>query len=97
VALIADGRFSGATRGSAIGHVSSEAVDGGPIALVWKGDLIDIGVDQRRIVLAGAGGKELPPKEIEKIFLARAAAWQSNRESTGTASCGYMRKTPFPR
>ena len=45
VALITDGRFSGATRGAAIGHVSPEAVEGGPIAFVENGDLIEIDID----------------------------------------------------
>lgn len=46
VALITDGRFSGATRGAAIGHVSPEAVMGGPIAFVKNGDIIDIDIDK---------------------------------------------------
>ncbi len=46
VALITDGRFSGATKGPAIGHVSPEAYAGGPIALVEEGDLIDIDIDK---------------------------------------------------
>lgn len=45
VALITDGRFSGATRGASIGHCSPEAADGGPIALVEEGDLIEIDID----------------------------------------------------
>lgn len=44
VALITDGRFSGATRGASIGHVSPEAADGGPIAAVREGDIIDIDI-----------------------------------------------------
>ncbi len=50
-ALITDGRFSGATRGGAIGHVSPEAAAGGPIALIEPGDLIDIDIPQRRLTL----------------------------------------------
>ncbi|MCD8391589.1 MAG: dihydroxy-acid dehydratase [Firmicutes bacterium] len=46
VALITDGRFSGATRGAAIGHVSPEAVEGGPIAFVKDGDMIEIDIDK---------------------------------------------------
>jgi dihydroxy-acid dehydratase len=75
VALITDGRFSGATRGPAIGHISPEAADGGPIALVREGDIIEINVDQRHIDIVGAGKKELPPKEIEKILLERKKEW----------------------
>ncbi len=51
VALITDGRFSGATRGPAIGHVSPEAAEGGPIALVEEGDEISIDVPNRRLDL----------------------------------------------
>ena len=47
VALITDGRFSGATRGASIGHVSPEAAEGGPIALVQEGDMIAIGHPRR--------------------------------------------------
>ena len=49
VALITDGRFSGATRGAAIGHVSPEAAVGGPIALVKEGDVIEIDIPANRI------------------------------------------------
>lgn len=51
VVLITDGRFSGATRGGAIGHVSPEAATGGPIAVVQDGDMIAINIDDRRIDL----------------------------------------------
>jgi dihydroxy-acid dehydratase len=52
VALITDGRFSGGTRGAAIGHISPEAADGGPIALVAEGDLIKIDIPAKTITLA---------------------------------------------
>ena len=51
VALITDGRFSGATRGAAIGHVSPEAADGGPIALVQDGDIIKIDIPGKTLTL----------------------------------------------
>ncbi|MEW5919544.1 MAG: dihydroxy-acid dehydratase [Bacillota bacterium] len=51
VALITDGRFSGATRGASIGHVCPEAMEGGPIALVRDGDNIEIDIPQRRLEL----------------------------------------------
>lgn len=51
VALITDGRFSGATRGPAIGHVSPEAAEGGPIALVEEGDEILIDIPGRKLEL----------------------------------------------
>jgi dihydroxy-acid dehydratase len=51
VALITDGRFSGASRGASIGHVAPEALDGGPIALVKDGDLISIDIPKRTLTL----------------------------------------------
>jgi len=66
VALITDGRFSGGTRGAAIGHVSPEAAAGGPIALVEEGDLIEINIPERKLNL------KLSEEEIAK----RKASWQ---------------------
>ena len=51
VALITDGRFSGATRGAAIGHISPEAARGGPIAYIKEGDLVSIDIPHYRIDL----------------------------------------------
>ncbi len=66
VALVTDGRFSGATRGLMVGHVAPEAARGGPLAIVRDGDSIEIDVDAGTLTL------ELEPAEIE----ARLAAWQ---------------------
>jgi dihydroxy-acid dehydratase len=52
VALMTDGRFSGASHGFVIGHIVPEAVDGGPIAALRDGDLIEIDVEQRRLQVA---------------------------------------------
>ena len=49
VALITDGRFSGASRGASIGHVSPEAAVGGPIALIEEGDIIEIDIDAHKL------------------------------------------------
>lgn len=51
VALLTDGRFSGATRGACVGHVSPEAMDGGPIALVEEGDIISLDIPGRKLEL----------------------------------------------
>ena len=51
VSLITDGRFSGGTRGAAIGHISPEAAEGGPIALVEEGDFISLNIPERRLQL----------------------------------------------
>ena len=66
VALVTDGRFSGATKGPAIGHVSPEAAAGGPIALVEEGDLIAIDIDAGTIEL------KVADDELER----RRAAWE---------------------
>lgn len=65
VALITDGRFSGGTRGAAIGHISPEAALGGPIALVEEGDLIEVDIPEKTLML----------KVEEKILEKRRAAW----------------------
>lgn len=81
VALLTDGRFSGGTRGPCIGHISPEAAEGGPIAMVRDGDRISIHIPARRVdLLIGeeekkrrcADWKPLPPK-ITKGYLARYA------------------------
>jgi dihydroxy-acid dehydratase len=66
VALITDGRFSGATRGFCIGHVGPEAAEGGPIALVEDGDIITIDANVGSIDLEVA----------DEVLAARRAAWQ---------------------
>jgi dihydroxy-acid dehydratase len=75
IALITDGRFSGATRGPAIGHVSPEASEGGPIALVEDGDLIKIDIPARRIDIIGVKETEKSPAEIEAILKERKSRW----------------------
>lgn len=75
-ALITDGRFSGASRGPAIGHVSPEATEGGPIALVEEGDLIKISVSERKLSIIGVNNRELPEEEIEKILVERKKNWK---------------------
>lgn len=78
VALVTDGRFSGATKGPAIGHVSPEAAAGGPIALVEEGDTVAIDIDAGTIEL------EVAPEELER----RRAAWEppAPRYATGVLS-----------
>lgn len=67
VALITDGRFSGATRGSSIGHVSPEAAEGGPIALVEEGDIIEIDILNGKLNL----------KVTDEELKSRLARWQA--------------------
>lgn len=76
VALITDGRFSGASRGPVIGHVSPEAAAGGPIALVEEDDLIYINIKERRLEIVGVKGEKRTTEEMEEILKARKAKWQ---------------------
>ncbi len=77
VALITDGRFSGATRGASIGHVSPEAAVGGPIALVKNGDMIEIDIPNSKITL------KVSDEELAK----RKAEWQPREPKITT---GYL-------
>ncbi|MDO5344948.1 MAG: dihydroxy-acid dehydratase [Lachnospiraceae bacterium] len=77
VALITDGRFSGASRGASIGHVSPEAAVGGPIALVEEGDIIKINIPEHKLELA------VSEEELAK----RRAAWTPREPKITT---GYL-------
>lgn len=79
VALITDGRFSGATRGAAIGHVSPEAVEGGPIAFVKDGDIIDIDIVNCVLNI------KVSDEEMAK----RREGWKPNEPKVKT---GYLRR-----
>ena len=72
VALVTDGRFSGATRGPAIGHVSPEAARGGMIAFIEDGDLIEYDVENRTINVVGIAGRDASPEEVERVFQSRS-------------------------
>lgn len=76
IALITDGRFSGASTGPVIGHCSPEAADGGPIALVEEGDLIELDVFARRLNIIGVNGERKTPEEMDAILAERRAKWQ---------------------
>jgi len=75
VAIVTDGRFSGATKGPCIGHVTPEAFAGGPIALVQTGDLIRIDVPARTLNVVGFAGREETAEEVERVLAERRAAW----------------------
>lgn len=79
VALITDGRFSGATRGASIGHVSPEAASGGPIAIVREGDIIEIDIAGKRINV------KLSDAEISQ----RLSAWKPSKPKI---TSGYMHR-----
>ena len=76
IALITDGRFSGASTGPVIGHCSPEAVDGGPIALVEEGDLIEIDVKERKLNIIGIAGERKSMEEIDAILKERRQKWK---------------------
>ena len=77
VALITDGRFSGASRGASIGHVSPEAAVGGPIALVEEGDIISINIPEQKLEI----------KVTDEEMQARKAKWQPREPKVTT---GYL-------
>ena len=75
IALITDGRFSGASTGPVIGHCSPEAQAGGPIALVEEGDLIELDVFARKLNIVGIKGEKKTPEEVDAELEKRRAAW----------------------
>ena len=79
IALITDGRFSGASTGPVIGHCSPEAQSGGPIALVEEGDLIRLDVKNRVLAIAGIHGEEKTPAEIDAVLEKRRKAWKPRK------------------
>ena len=76
IALITDGRFSGASKGPAIGHVSPEAAEGGPIALVEENDLIEINIPERILRIVGINGEIKSEEEVDVILKERKANWK---------------------
>lgn len=76
IALITDGRFSGASTGPVIGHCSPEAQAGGPIALVEEGDLIHLDVKERILDIVGVKGERKTPEEMEQILAERKKNWK---------------------
>ena len=80
IALLTDGRFSGASKGPAIGHISPEAAVGGPIALVCENDLIEIDIESRKLQVIGINGKKCSLDEVEKVFEERRKNWVPKEE-----------------
>ena len=78
IALLTDGRFSGASRGAAIGHISPEAAEGGPIAVVKNGDLIEIDIPKKRLNLL------IPDLELKR----RLSQWKPRKKELK----GYLRR-----
>lgn len=76
IALITDGRFSGASTGPVIGHVSPEAATGGPIALVEENDLIEVDVMGRKLNIVGINGERKTPEEVAQVLEERKKNWK---------------------
>ena len=75
-AIVTDGRFSGATRGPCIGHLSPEAARGGPIALVEDGDLIFIDIPNRVLDVSGCAGGKMGSQAVKRILAERQKKWK---------------------
>jgi dihydroxy-acid dehydratase len=87
-AIVTDGRYSGAAKGPAVGHVSPEAIDGGPIALIEDGDLIEIHVPERRLAIVGVQRERRTEEEVQAVLAERRARWSPPppRHTTGILS-----------
>lgn len=92
VALITDGRFSGATRGPAIGHVSPEAAEGGPIALIEEGDLIEINLSTRSLNLVGTVHQKMSQDAIRDLIYNRKKNWRPKAPKYPTGALGIYTK-----
>ncbi len=90
IALLTDGRFSGASKGPAIGHVSPEAAEGGPIALVEEGDLIQVDIPGRVLRICGIHGKEATEEEIAAELARRKERWQPRPPKYTTGALGLF-------
>ncbi|ONI43561.1 hypothetical protein AN640_06345 [Candidatus Epulonipiscium fishelsonii] len=75
IALLTDGRFSGASKGPAIGHISPEAAEGGPIALLEYDDIIEIDIPNRILQIIGVNGQLCSMEEVEKTLIERKQKW----------------------
>ena len=80
IALLTDGRFSGATKGPAIGHISPEAADGGPIALIEEDDLIEIDIPGRSLRITGIRGEAMSGEEVDRILEERRKVWKPRED-----------------
>ena len=76
-AIVTDARFSGATRGPCVGHVSPEAARGGPIGLVEDGDLILIDIPKRVLSMVGCGERRMEEDEVQSLLNERKKRWKA--------------------
>lgn len=87
-AIVTDGRYSGAMKGPCVGHVAPEALDGGAIALVQDGDLVEIDIPARRLAVVGVDNERRPADEIDAVLAERREVWRAPapRHETGILS-----------
>ena len=110
VALLTDGRFSGATRGLMIGHLAPEAVKGGPISALRDGDVVTIDIDARevrvdlsdeqiaeRVAAYDGPGAELPKRRDGQVRAKRRLGVRGGRDRLGSARRGRSRATRLKR
>lgn len=86
IALLTDGRFSGASKGPVIGHISPEAAEGGAIALIEENDLIQLSIPNRALNIVGVNGEKKTATEMADILTKRKQQWQPkpNKFTHGT-------------
>ncbi len=96
-AVVTDGRYSGAAKGPAVGHVTPEALDGGPLAFVEDGDLIEINVPERRLAVVGTAEGRLSPEAVDAVLDQRRQRWvrPKSRHQRGILSL-YSRVAASP-
>jgi len=90
-AIVTDGRFSGATRGPCLGHVSPEAVRGGPIALIEDEDMILIDIPNRILSMVGRKGERMNTDEVDTLLGERRKRWKASVPLTPQESSGATR------
>jgi dihydroxy-acid dehydratase len=86
--IVTDGRYSGAMKGPCIGHVTPEALEGGPIGLVEENDLIELNVPERRLAIVGIDGQPRTEEDVNAILDERRKRWtpRPGRHSHGILS-----------
>lgn len=92
VALVTDGRFSGATRGPAVGHVSPEKAAGGPIGVVQDDDLLEIDLPENRLNLVGMNGQKEEPAIMEAVIRERMKQLPPTQPAIRTGLLGMYQR-----
>lgn len=93
IALLTDGRFSGASKGPAVGHISPEAAAGGPIALLKEGDIIELSIPKRSLNIIGIEGKLMDKESVDKVLEERRKAWKPKERKYKSGVLGLYTRT----